>query len=187
MGNVGNAGFFLLDTRVTLYLAVLILRIGLRWVSADFYNPLSQFIWQVTNPPVQPLTRLVPRWRKLDTAALVLLVLLSIAAVWLLMAVAGYRIGPLTAVVYGLLKLVLLTLNVLTFTIFVQAILSWVGPGGNNPAASLLWQFNEPILGPARRIMPPIGGLDLSPLVVILVLQFAVRLLWPGGPIGLAV
>lgn len=187
MGNVNNAGLFLLDTLITLYLAVLLLRIILRWVSADFYNPLSQFIWQVTNPPVQPLSRIIPRWRKLDTAALFLLYVLAVVAIMLLMAVAGYRIGLQWALAYGVLKLVILVLNVLTFTVLVQAILSWVGPGGNNPAASLLWQVNEPIMRPARRLMPPIGGLDLSPLVVILLLQFAVRLLWPGGAIGLAI
>lgn len=187
MGNAGHAGLFLLDTIITLYLAVLLLRIVLRWVSADFYNPLSQFIWQVTNPPVQPLSRIVPRWRKLDTAALVLLYLLAVIAIVLLMAVAGYRIALPWALAYGVLKLLLLALNVFTFTIFVQAILSWVGPGGHNPAASLLWQVNEPIMRPARRLMPPIGGLDLSPLVVILLLQAIVILLTPAGPIGLAV
>ena len=187
MGNVNHAGLFLLDTLITLYLAVLLLRIILRWVSADFYNPLSQFIWQVTNPPVQPLSRIVPRWRKLDTAALVLLYLLAVVAIFLLMAVAGFRISVPYALVYALLKLVILALNVLTFTIFVRAVLSWVGPGGNNPAASLLWQVNEPIMRPARRILPPIGGLDLSPLVVILLLQAVVILLTPGGPIQLAI
>lgn len=187
MGNVNHAGLFLLDTVITLYLAVLLLRVILRWVSADFYNPLSQFIWQITNPPVQPLSRVVPRWRKLDTAALVLLYALAVIAILLLMAVAGYRIALPWALAYGVLKLVILTLNVYTFSIFVQAILSWVGPGGNNPAASLLWQVNEPVMRPARRIMPPIGGLDLSPLVVILLLQAVVIMLTPGGAIGLAI
>ena len=166
---------------------MLLLRIILRWVSADFYNPLSQFIWQITNPPVQVLSRIVPRWRKLDTAALVLMYVLAVVGILLLLAVAGFRIALLWALAYGVLKLVILTLNVYTFSIFVQAILSWVGPGGNNPAASLLWQVNESIMRPARRVMPPIGGLDLSPLVVILLLQAIVILLTPGGAIGLAV
>jgi YggT family protein len=75
----------------------------------------------------------------------------------------------------SLLKLVVLTLNLYTFTVFVQAVLSWIGPGVNNPAGSVLWSLNEPLLRPVRRLIPPISGLDLSPLLLILALQFVSR------------
>jgi YggT family protein len=80
------------------------------------------------------------------------------------------------------LKLLVLTVNLYTFTIFIQAIMSWLGPGVRNPASNILWSMNEPLLRPARRLIPPLSGLDLSPLVVILLLQVLNRLLpLPGA------
>ncbi len=95
MGQGADAGLFLVNTLFTLYMSVVFLRVVLRWVSADFYNPLSQFIWQVTNPPVAPLARVVPRWRKLDTAALVFLVALAVAHITVVLLLTPYRLGPL--------------------------------------------------------------------------------------------
>ena len=177
MGQGADAGLFLVNTLFTLYMSVVFLRVVLRWVSADFYNPLSQFIWQVTNPPVAPLARVVPRWRKLDTAALVFLVALAVAHITVVLLLTPYRLGPLAVLWFAALKLIVLVLNVYTFTIFVQAIMSWLGPQQTNPANALLWSVNQPVLTPVRRISPPIGGLDLSPLFVILGLQVLSRLI----------
>ena len=177
MGQAQNAGPFLVNTLFTLYMSVVFLRIVLRWVSANFHNPLSQFIWQVTNPPVAPLARVVPRWRQLDTAAIVLLLALSVLHIVIVLALTPYQLGPLAVAWFALLKLVVLVLNVYTFTIFVQAIMSWLGPQQSNPANALLWSVNEPVLAPVRRVIPPIGGLDLTPLAVILGLQVLSRLI----------
>lgn len=177
MGQAENAGLFLVNTLFTLYMSVLVLRIVMRWVRADFYNPLSQFIWQVTNPPVTPLSRVVPTWRQLDTAACTLLAALAVIHIVLVLAMTPYSLGPGMVAWYALLKMITLVLNLFTFTIFVQAILSWVGPGGSNPAQALLWSVNQPVLAPVQRVIPPIGGLDLSPLAVIIGLQVLNRLI----------
>ncbi|WP_348672102.1 YggT family protein [uncultured Abyssibacter sp.] len=179
MGQGASAGLFLVNTLFTLYMSVVFLRIVLRWVSADFYNPLSQFIWQITNPPVSPLARVVPRWRKLDTAAVVFLLLLAVAHIVVVLLLTRHlgQVGLPAILWFAVLKLVVLVLNVYTFTIFVQAIMSWLGPQQANPANALLWSVNEPVLRPIRRIIPPIGGLDLSPMFVILALLFLSRLI----------
>jgi len=173
----GNALLFLVNVLFDLYLGALLLRVLLQLTRADFYNPLSQLVWKVTNLPVQPLRAIVPRYRNLDTAAL--LVLYLVAAIYI--AVTSWMLGgavPLLALIwFALLKCIVLTINFYTLALFVQAILSWMGPGGHNPAASILWSLTEPLLKPVRRFIPPIAGLDLSPLAVMLALQVLIRLI----------
>lgn len=176
--NTSNALFYLVTTLFEVYLWVVMLRIILQFVRADFYNPISQLIWQLTQPIVRPLQRLLPKLRQLDTAAALLLFAVAIVYVFVAAAVLGYDVAPLGALWYALLKLVVLALNLYTFALVIQAVLSWVGPGVNNPAGSILWSINEPLLRPVRRLIPPFSGLDLSPLVVIVALQF-LKLLIP--------
>jgi YggT family protein len=176
--NSSNALFYLVSTLFDIYMWVLILRLILQAVRADFYNPISQLVWQLTQPIVRPLQNVLPKWRQIDTAAGVLLLVVSLIYIYVVATILGYHVGGLVSAWYALLKLVVLTLNLYTFALFVQAILSWVGPGVNNPAGSILWSMNEPLLRPVRRVVPPMSGLDLSPLVVILVLQF-INLLIP--------
>jgi YggT family protein len=176
--NTSNALFYLVTTLFEVYLWIVMLRIILQFVRADFYNPISQLIWQLTQPIVRPLQKIFPKLRQLDTAALLLLLTVAIVYVFVAAAVLGLGIGAPEALWYALLKLIVLLLNLYTFALVIQAILSWVGPGVNNPAGSILWSINEPLLRPVRRVIPPFSGLDLSPLVVIVALQF-VKLLIP--------
>jgi YggT family protein len=176
--NTSNALFYLVSTLFEVYLWIVMLRIMLQFVRADFYNPISQLVWQLTQPIVGPLQKVLPKVRQLDTAAALLLLTVAIVYVFIATAVLGYGVTVLGAIWYAVLKLVVLVLNLYTFALVIQAILSWVGPGVNNPAGSILWSINEPLLRPVRRVIPPFSGLDLSPLVVILVLQF-LKLLIP--------
>ncbi len=170
--NSSNALFYLVSTLFDVYMWVLILRLILQAVRADFYNPISQLIWQITQPVLRPFQTVLPKWRWLDTAALVLLLVIALVYVQVVGAILGYQLSVWASLQFGLLKLIVLVLNLYTFALFVQAVLSWVGPGVNNPAGNLLWVMNEPLLKPVRRVIPPMSGLDLSPLVVILALQF---------------
>jgi len=176
--NTSNALFYLISTLFEVYLWIVMLRMMLQIVRADFYNPISQLVWQLTQPLVRPLQYVFPKWRQYDSAAAVVLVVIAVVYVFVATAVVGYSVGILGAVWYALLKLIVLVLNLYTFALVVQAILSWVGPGVNNPAGSILWSINEPLLRPVRRVIPPFSGLDLSPLVVIVALQF-LKLLIP--------
>lgn len=173
-----NALFYLVSTLFDIYMWVLILRLILQAVRADFYNPISQLIWQVTQPVLRPFQPVLPKWRWLDTAALVLLLVVALIYIHVVGAILGYQLSLPASLQFALLKLIVLVLNLYTFALFVQVVLSWVGPGVNNPAGNLLWVMNEPLLKPVRRVVPPLSGLDLSPLVVILALQF-VNLLIP--------
>src|SRR3546814_5359063 len=111
-----------------------------------------------------------------------MLVALAVIYIYVVTGMLGFSIGIASALWFAALKLVVLGVNPLTFTIFVQAIMSWPGPGVNNPASNILWSLNEPILRPVRRLIPAMSGHDLSPMVVILLWQVLTRLLpLPGG------
>lgn len=173
--SLGNPVVFLIDTLFGLYVLVLILRFLLQVVRADFYNPVSQFVWRVTAYPVGLLQRAVPRWRNYDMAALLLALLLAALNIWIDLNIADARIGPLTLLLWSVLKLASFTLNLYFFTILIQALMSWINPGMPNPASAVLWSLNEPLLKPVRNFLPPIGGLDLSPLVVMIAIQVLLR------------
>ncbi len=178
--NTTNALFYLVSTLLEVYIWIVMLRILLQMVRADFYNPISQLIWQFTQPLVRPAQKVLPKVRQWDLAAITLLVIVVIIYVHAIAAITGYgsRYSGLGSLVPSFWKIVTMALNLYTFSLVIQAILSWVGPGVNNPAGSILWSINEPLLRPVRRVIPPFSGLDLSPLVVIVALQF-VNLLIP--------
>lgn len=175
--NANNALYYLVSTLLNLYLCAVILRMVLAWVRADFYNPVSQLVWKITQPILAPFAKTIPRWRRLDTAALLLLMLLSLvyiqAAVWMI----GGGVSPLAGIWYALLKIVVLAANLYTVTLTFQAILSWFGPGVNNPASNILWSMNEPILRPIRSVIPAVAGFDLSPLIGIIGAQVIAMLM----------
>ena len=167
----GNAGIFLIQTLFGLYAGAVMLRLLLAMVRADFYTPVSQFLVKVTNPPLLPLRRVIPGFMGIDMASVVLLIALEATKLLLIGAVQGFGIPPLGLAVLTLAEILALLLNIYFFTILVQVILSWVSPGGHNPAVALLYSLNEPLLGRARRILPPMSGFDLSPILVLIGLQ----------------
>lgn len=173
---VGNAATFLIQTLFGLYILIVMLRFLLQWVRADFYNPVSQFIVKATQPPLAPLRRIIPGFAGLDVAALVFMFALKLVELWLVMALVG-KGAPLGALaVLSVSELLGLLIMIFIFSILIQVIISWVNPGTYNPVMGLLHSINEPLLAPARRLLPPMSGLDLSPLVVIICL-YLVRML----------
>ena len=175
--NFDNAGLFLVNTVFSLYAYVLLLRVLLQWNRADFYNPLAQFIWKVTNPPTQLLRQVIPRYRQLDIPALVIFALVVVLNMIIALMILNVSAGFLGLLAITVMKMLVLVINLFTFCILVQAVMSWFGSNMHSPASSLLFSINEPLLRPARRLIPPIGGLDLSPLLVILILQVISRLI----------
>ena len=178
MGNyAGNAGVFLIQTLFGLYLVAVMLRFLLQMSRADFYNPVSQFLVKVTNPPLIPLRRVIPGFIGIDMAAVVLLIVIQAVELVLVGLVQGFSLGIAGLTVLTVAELLNLLLNIYFFTILIQVILSWVNPGGYNPAVALLYSLNEPILSRARRMIPPISGFDLSPIVVFIGIQLVKMLL----------
>ena len=165
------AAFFIVKTLLELYLLTFMLRFLLQWVRADFHNPLSQFIVRVTNPLVRPLRKIVPGWRGMDLSSLVALCALELGVTTGLVYLAdtGLHFGAI--VYFAALRILVLLIRLYFFGILIYAVLSWVSPGQWNPVTGLLASLTEPVLRPVRRIIPQIGGLDLSPLFVLIGLQ----------------
>jgi YggT family protein len=168
-----SALIFLLKTLADLYLLTYLLRIIMQWVRASYYNPLAQFVVKVTNPLVVPARRVVPSVGGLDTATLLVLLALEIAITFVLLRLAGLSPPIPVLLFYSLLRLISLALWFYVGALIIYVLLSWFGDRGRNPMAILLGELVEPLLRPARRLLPPIGGLDLSPLIVMLLLQAA--------------
>jgi YggT family protein len=165
------AVFFVVQTLFELYILCYLLRLVLQITRADFHNPLSQFIVRVTSPIVSPLRRFVPAVRGLDTATLLVFLALEAVATWLLAWNAGITLSAVPMILLVLLRSIYTVVRMYVFAILIYAILSFVNPGTYNPLSSVLASISEPLLRPFRRIIPTIGGLDLSPLFVIISLQ----------------
>ena len=176
-GHIGNAATFLIETLFGIYILIVMLRLLLQWARADFYNPLSQFIVKATQPVLAPMRRALPTIGRVDLACVSFLVALQFAELWLVTGLLGHRAAAGAIFVYSLAELVQLAIYVFLFSILIQVILSWINPGAYNPLVGILYSLNEPLLSPARRLVPPIGGLDLSPIAVMVVLQLASILL----------
>lgn len=175
-----NALLFIVRTLFDLYLLCFALRLALQWARVDRWNPLVQFILRVTGPVVVPLRRLLPSMGPVDTATVAALFLLQLLAIVILVRVGCVgTAGPVQLVLLTLLALVHLVLRLWFWAILVWVILSWVGPGRGNPGQELLGALVAPVINPFRRIIPPIGGLDLSPLFALIALQ-AVTMLLPA-------
>jgi YggT family protein len=173
-----NALLFLIKTLSDLYLLTFLLRFILQLVRADYYNPLAQFVLKVTNPLVVPARRLLPSVAGIDLPTLVVLIVLEALVTFLLLSLTGVALSIPSFVVFVALALVNLTLLFYMMAIFVYVILSWVGQRQFSPVGAFLADIVEPLLRPARRILPPIGGFDLAPLLVLILIQ-AVRIALP--------
>lgn len=172
MGPMTEIGLLLVQTLFSLYLAVVILRLLLQLARADFYNPISQFMVKATNPLLLPLRRIIPPIGKVDTASIVLALLVQMVAMVAIIALFGARIpNVITLLGWSVIGCLALTVNLYFFAIIINIILSWVAPGTYHPAAVLLYQLTEPVMQPFRRIIPPMGGIDLSPIIVFLMIS----------------
>jgi len=178
MDYLSNAGVFLIKTLFGIYEIIILLRFLMQMVRADFYNPISQFVVKATSLPLKPLRRLIPGAAGMDMASLVLLLVVIIVELLLLSLVSTLPMpSAFGLAALALVELLKLTINVFLFSVIILAILSWVSPGGYNPVANLLFQITAPLMRPARRMLPPMGGLDLSPMLVIIALYLLILLL----------
>ncbi len=181
-----QALIFITRTLVDLYIITFVLRIIMQWVRADFRNPLTHFILRITNPLVIPLRRFVPPIGGLDTATLIVVVVLElIVTIVVANITCGGEANFLQIISMTILRVIYLTLRVYLFIILIYVIMSWINPGTYNPAARLMETIADPVLRPMRRLIPQIGGLDLSALFALIAIQ-AVTMLLPIGRVAAA-
>ncbi|MGK0297582.1 MAG: YggT family protein [Gammaproteobacteria bacterium] len=169
---------FLVRTAFDLYLLLVVLRFLLQVVRADFYNPISQFLITATNPPLKYIRQIIPGYKGNDWSSIVLMFLIkSIEIVLLSLIVRGNFPAPLGLIILSFGQLLHLIIYIFIISIFIQVILSWINPGAYNPATVIIYKLTDPLLRPARKLIPPMGGLDFSVLVVFIILQLTLILI----------
>jgi YggT family protein len=172
MIGLNTAAVYVLQTLGSLYLLIVLMRFVLQLVRANFYNPLCQFVVKATQPLLKPLRRIIPSLFGLDMSSLVLAILVQLALMALtLLLTYGTTGNPLQLLIWSLIGVTALFLNIFFFAMIISVILSWVAPGSHNPGAELVNQICEPALAPFRRIVPNLGGLDISPILAFMVLK----------------
>ena len=177
MSGLIEALIYIIQTLGSLYLLIVLLRFILQLVRADFYNPLSQFVVKATQPLLTPLRRIIPGFSGLDLASLVLAILVQLVLMVVTLTLMGYNVGGfiLQLLVWSVIGVTSLFLKVFFFALIVSVILSWVAPGSHNPGAQLVSQICEPVLMPFRRLLPNLGGLDISPIFAFIAINLADR------------
>lgn len=172
MIGLNTAAVYVLQTLGSLYLLIVLLRFVLQLVRANFYNPLCQFIVKATQPLLKPLRWVIPSLFGLDMSSLVLAILVQLALMALtLLLTYGTTGNFIQLLIWAIIGVTALFLKIFFFALIISVILSWVAPGSHNPGAELVNQICEPALAPFRRLLPNLGGLDISPILAFMVLK----------------
>jgi YggT family protein len=170
---------FLIDTLFSLYILAVLLRFLLQYSGTHFYNPISQFLIKITQPPLKLLRRFVPAAGQVDSASLVLVLGLQMLADFSILLLKGVTIGIVALVILAITQLIALLINIFIFAVFARALLTWINPVGLDAANAILINLTEPLLNKCRKFIPDIAGIDFTPLVVLLLLQLAKMVILP--------
>lgn len=171
MFGLNDAAIFVIQTLGSLYLLVVLLRFMLQAVRANFYNPICQFIVRATQPLLKPLRRVIPSMFGLDMSSLVLALIVQMVLFAIILTLSYIPFNVLGLLLWAPIGLFALFLNIWFFAMIISVILSWVAPGSQSPGAELAYQLSEPLLAPFRRVVPNLGGLDISPILAFIVIQ----------------
>lgn len=175
--NPSGALVYLISTLTDLYVAAILLRLLLQWVKADFYNPLSQFLVKATNPVLVPARRIIPSVGPLDTAAVVVMLLLELIQLLIISQIGQADFALSFLLVFAVKKLIFSLLMTYFVLIIARVIVSWVASQSRHPVIPLIYQLTDPILKPFSKLLPPMGGVDLAPLFALIALRFLLLLL----------
>lgn len=179
MSATQEIGVYLVQALSSLLLIVIVLRGVLHAVRADFYNPITQFVVKATNPVIAPLRKLIPFSGRVDPAAVVLALLVQGLGIALVLWFSGFMPpNPLLLLGWSVIGVASLLVNMYFIALIAMIVISWVAPGSHNPAIYLLYQITEPVMAPVRSLLPNMGGLDFSPIllfILINVVQIALR------------
>ena len=176
MGIMGSSAALIFNTIVGIYLLAVLLRFLLQVAKADFYNPVSQAVIKITDPMVKVFRTFIPGYRGIDFSTLVLAFLIEAAAICMLIILYGGTIpgvGPI--VTWAFVGVVLFIISIYYYAILASIIMSFVmmfsGSTNPHPLLLLVWQLTEPVMAPVRKIVPPMGGLDFSPIFIFIAIQ----------------
>ena len=175
--NPSGAVIYLISTITDLYVAAILLRLLLQWVKADFYNPLSQFLVKITNPVLVPARRIIPSIGPLDTASVVVMLLLELLQLVIISQISQSDFSLAFLLIFAVRKLVFALIMTYFVLIIARVIVSWIASLSRHPIIPLIYQLTDPVLRPFNKLLPAMGGFDLSPLFALITLRFLLLLL----------
>ena len=173
MGYLANAGQLLINFAFGVLVSLVVVRVLLQLVRANFYNPICQFVYKATNPVLMPLRKVIPAWRNLDIAGIALAWLVTALKLVLLYATVGQTLGVLGLAVLALADLNDFVLLLYIVLVLARVVISFAGADSYHPIVPPILQLTEPVMKPFRRLLPNVGGLDFSPVVVLLAITLA--------------
>ncbi|MEX0942980.1 MAG: YggT family protein [Pseudomonadales bacterium] len=175
--NLAQAGAYLVQTFFGLYVIVIMLRFLMQVARVDYYNPISQAIVKVTDPAIRPLSKVLPTVYGINLATLAVAFVIQLIAVMLIMMFYGNVIFHPIYIAWVLIGLFSLIFDIYFFSLIIMVIASWIAPASGHPALILVHQLTEPICAPARKLLPPMGGLDFSIILVFVAITIIDKIL----------
>lgn len=175
MSSINDALFFLITTLFDLYLFVLVIRLLLAYAGANYFDPITQFIVRCTDFIVKPLRNIIPNVRRIELSTLTLIIVIELIKIFLIssLSMRGLALSGMCIVAFA--ETIKIFLQTMLYAIILQALLSWVQP--NSPVNSLLYKITAPVMRPIQRVCPVVGGMDISPIPAIILLQLLIILL----------
>ncbi len=177
MMNMASIGITLINSVLSLYLVVVVIRGILQGSQADFYNPISQWVARLTNPPLALFRKIVPFGQRVDVSIVLLALVVQFGAIELALLTGGVFADPVRAALWSVIGVLALVVNVYLYALIGSIIVSWVAPGSSQPAVRLLYQVTEPVMAPVRSVIPALGGLDFSPIALFIAINLLQNLL----------
>lgn len=178
MSTLAEIAIYVIRTLGSLYLLLVMLRFLFQLVRADFYNPVSQTIAKATNPLLLPLRKVIPGFFGIDLASLILGLLVQALVIQIIFFIVGYGfVGVFNLLAWAFVGILATFASIYFWGLIIVIIASWIAPFSHNPALVLVRQIVEPAMAPLRKIIPPLGVIDLSPIVAFMILHIINRYL----------
>ncbi len=173
MGVFGSTAALLVNALLGIYLLAVLLRFLLQIAKADFYNPVSQAVIRITDPLVRVFRQFIPGYKGIDFSSLFLAILLQAFGICALILLYGASIPGIGSIVtWSVVGTLMFIINIYYWAIIASIIMSFVmmfsGNMNPHPLLQLIWQLTEPVMGPIRKVIPPMGGLDFSPIFIFI-------------------
>ncbi len=172
MSTFTEIAIYLIQAVANFYLLLVLLRFLLQLCKANFYNPVSQFVVKATAAPITPLQKIFPPFNNFNSACMALAIIVQVLAIQGSVAVYGGGLVPIVSLLsWALLGIATLLLNIYFYGLLIVIVLSWIAPQSQHPAIALLWQLMDPVMTPVRKLIPSLGGIDLSPILLFMLIN----------------
>ncbi len=169
--NFAGAGAFIVQMFFGIYILLIVLRFLMQVSGANYYNPLCQAVVKITGPAIRPFQNFLPAVKGVDTATLIVAIIIQLIALMLIMLFAGGDIFLFRYILWSALGVVSLILDIYFFSLLIMVIASWIAPYSTHPALQLINQLSEPLCASVRKFLPAMGGIDFSPILVFIVIR----------------